>query len=335
MKKEDPLIWSIHQVVSTDEILRLIPEINFYVCIHSSGKSSTFNRNESVIFIRFHGYIILTILIKESIMRKITIFCIIVILASFFGCQQPQNTTPVHDGAAITTEEKAKLDALKPEVDRILSEVFGDSVEPNGTRKIKSLEQVSILNERVTKLLKENFGDDYQKFITENELTPTSVTKSPEQSASSDRISESNPIQKSVSGSNNTIIGAEEYSGQNYITTPYLKVSVNTTQTVWYSYNYAIQNIFIVKLTGFYDRINNRYYYNKSTAEYPVSYQTIGIIDQGITNEAYNSNASGWYVTGVLSPAGIPTSSSVITYHYVADPRVFNGSVWYSFQWGK
>jgi len=252
------------------------------------------------------------------------------------SCQGPQfqndNACTLPNGETISAEDKAKLDALKPEVDKILTEVLGDSVEPNGTRKINSLEQVSILNERVTKLLKENFGDDYNKFITEKETSPSSTIITQKQSASSGQILESNPIQKSVTGANSTAIGHEsdQYSSIWY----YLKVTVNTTQTVWYSYNYAIQNIFRKVTTSFKDSYGGFHSFT-TTKEYPVSYQTISIVDNGITEEAFISDASGWYVTGYLTPVGMPTASSVITYHYVEDPKVFNGSVWYSFQWGN
>jgi hypothetical protein len=266
-------------------------------------------------------------------MQKIFIFSIVVILVSIFSCQEPlQEVTALTNGTAVTSEEKAKLDALKPEVDRILTEVLGDSVEQNGARKIKSQEQVDQIKELVTNLLRVNFGDEYKKFITEKELTPGSISKAPNLSAGQVLIS--NPIQKNIYGYLSTQIG-EKGSFPAY-PTPYVKFTVNTTVTPWYSYNYATQDIYNVvtryRGTGWPGDKPVIYTYYESVA-YPVYYQSISIVDQGIQLNLNTYNSSNCGVIGILVTGGAATASSVTTYHYIQDPKVYNGSVGYGWNW--
>jgi hypothetical protein len=265
-------------------------------------------------------------------MRRIMIVCIAFILATIFACQGPQIVTTLPNGTVITSEEKEKIDALQPDVDKILSEVLGDVVEPNGARKIESQEQIAKIKERVTNLLQDNFGDEYKKFITEKELTPSSISKAPNLSAG--QVLMSNPIQKNIYGYLSTQIG-EKGSFPTY-PTPYIKFTVNTSVTPWFSYNYATQDIYNVvtryRASGWPGDKPMIYTYYESVA-YPVYYQSISIVDQGIQLNLNTYNASNCGVIGILVTGGAATASSVTTYHYVQDPKVYNGSVGYGWNW--
>jgi hypothetical protein len=126
-----------------------------------------------------------------------------VIITVFFACQirQSDESIKLSNGTVITMEEQAKLDSLKPEADRILTEILGKDV-----RVINNVSQINAIKERVTDLLKSNFGEDYKKFIIEKDLKPSisanAISKSASISTGSDVlpvISDSS-IMKSVSG---------------------------------------------------------------------------------------------------------------------------------------
>jgi hypothetical protein len=261
-------------------------------------------------------------------MRKIIIFGIVVILLSTFTCHLPlQEETVLSSGTTtVTSEEKVKLDALQPEVDRILSEVLGDSVESNGVRKINSPEQALEIKERVTNLLKANFGEDYRKFITEKELAPTSVVKASSISELKDQISKSGPVQKSVSGNSILLIGEIViFSEFNLITYKYrMMITVNKFSSPYFSFNYATQKIIQTKFVSS----------TSITSAYPVDNQSLSIVDQGIYSNYNSSNESSCSAIGVVV-LGPKTASSIITYHNVVDPRVYNGNYWYGCQWGN
>jgi hypothetical protein len=146
-----------------------------------------------------------------KILVTIGIFVVLI-----FSCQQPLNQSSVvgtlPNGATITAEEKAKLDALKPQVDSIIAEVFGDKADLSSGKQIVS-DQDALLD-KVQTLLKGQFGDNYSKFIIKKEHPLVSVQNSDKSSSSIVADSSfASTVSKSISGSvNNVKIGYNQTS---------------------------------------------------------------------------------------------------------------------------
>jgi hypothetical protein len=102
--------------------------------------------------------------------RLFTIFAFTVLI---FSCSI-QNNGDVKALTDITSQEQAQLEALKPQAEDIVIEVFGNKDALSDGKQL-DLQKFSLYKEKIIALLKSHFGDDYSKFIIDTDLPAKSV----------------------------------------------------------------------------------------------------------------------------------------------------------------
>jgi hypothetical protein len=120
-------------------------------------------------------------------MRRILQICGIVALTCACAGSGGEEATPQGGGdTAITPEEQAQLQALRPEVAAITEEVLGgeEAISPG---KPVDLDRVETYKTRVADLYRTRFGDHYRKFITDMDVPVSSAQVTPESAAAPGR----------------------------------------------------------------------------------------------------------------------------------------------------
>jgi hypothetical protein len=289
-------------------------------------------------------------------MRKLLVILWIAVVL-IFSCQQPINQNSVAgtlpNGATITSVEKAKLDVLKPQVDGIIAEVFGDKTEQSSGKQI-IMDQNALLD-KVQTLLKGQFGDNYGKFIIKKEHPLVSVQNSDK--SSSNIVADTSSISavsKSISGSvNNVKIGYKQTSTSSWKSisidthTYYLNVSVGTVMTPWFSYNYVTQSFTDFWSSMYYEPTSTppRNSYTSNTYAFsPSLSQAIAIWDgDGVdwSNTVLNTNSTQiptnqLSVIGAFKAGYYPaTNSWAETMSFANDPRLYNSYCQITYIWGQ
>jgi hypothetical protein len=272
--------------------------------------------------------------------------CIILLMLVFLlsSCSQAElsnqndaaGTLP--NGERITAEEKAKLDALKPQVDSIIEEVFGNKADLSDGKQF--VVDQNILLDKINILLKKEFGDDYTKFIVQEDHPLVSVKNSGSSSSSMVAdISSGSSVSKSISGSINGItIGYKEENrgkGGIYRHTYLLNVYVRTAKTPWFSYNSASQYF-----SEYIVCYSPNYY--SSTVSFSPIYQSLflGEGDGGsFTVSHINSTSSPTsylHVIGEMVFGYYPeTKSWALTNSFANDTNLFNSTCQVIYTWGQ
>ncbi len=261
-----------------------------------------------------------------KVLWKISTMCAIFCTVLMSSCQIQQPAGTPSNGTAVTGQEKEQLDAMKPQVYQIINDVTGSDPSALTNGKTVSLEQANLIKDRVETLLQKQFGNDYQKFVIEKELT-TSVTN-----VSESRNIYLNGVSQQI-GYWTSTSSIPNYATQTLSHIYSLHVTVNTCSTPWFSFNYASQNL-LDDYYAIYFNVKTGSSSVHTTSPFMAASQTIAIVDSGVQlgNTVYNTN--GCTVVGLLVTGSYPkTAASITTYHSITDPNVYNGSVWYGWIW--
>jgi hypothetical protein len=113
--------------------------------------------------------------------RFLTIFGTVILICSC-QIQNSNDVSTVTKDSTITAQEQAQLDALKPQADSIIMEVFGDKDALSPGKQL-DLKKLAIFKEKMKVLLKSQFGDGYTKFISETSYPLTTGINSSQKSA--------------------------------------------------------------------------------------------------------------------------------------------------------
>ena len=111
----------------------------------------------------------------RKVLSIIPAILIIVGMAILSGCTSPMQvekqtgkskvSSQASNQTTITSQEQTQLNALQPQIDSIIVEVFG-SKDALSAGKQLDLNKLSIFKDKVTTILKSQFGNNYSKFIT-------------------------------------------------------------------------------------------------------------------------------------------------------------------------